>query len=60
MFRPARLTLGYNRRMRNPKRRIAFVLASSGHDSMIVNQPGDRMTDQHSDVVAAFTTPSAV
>lgn len=60
MFCPARLAFGYNRRMRNPRRKIAFVLASSGHGSMIVNQLDDRVTDRHSGVVAAFTTPSAM
>jgi hypothetical protein len=60
MFCPARLAFGYNRRMRNPRRKISFALASSDHDSMIVNQLDDRMTDQHSDVVAAFTTPLAM
>src|SRR5437588_6299071 len=40
--------------MRNPKRKIAFVLASSDHGTMIVNRLDYRMVDQRSGFGVGF------
>src|SRR6266481_6738013 len=40
--------------MRNPKRKIAFVLAASDHGTMIVNRLDYRMVDQRSGFGVGF------
>src|SRR5215475_8213397 len=40
--------------MRNPKRKIAFVLAASDHGTMIVNRLDYRMVDQRSGIGVGF------
>src|SRR5215471_7306442 len=40
--------------MRNPKRKIAFVLAASDHGTMIVNRFDYRMVDQRSGIGVGF------
>jgi FkbM family methyltransferase len=40
--------------MRNPKRKIAFVLAASDHGTMIVNRLDYRMVDQQSGIGVGF------
>ena len=40
--------------MRNPKRKIAFVLAASDHGTMIVNRFDYRMVDERSGIGVGF------
>src|SRR5262245_53693599 len=40
--------------MRNPRRKIAFVLAASDHGTMIVNRLDYRMVDQRSGIGVGF------